>query len=150
MKMSKNVWSLLLALSVSVAGAHAVVKTEAGLRESQAGKSETYVLQVPSEKATATTEVRLLVPAGLAVSRFQVMSGFTRSVKKNDAGLLTEIVWRGRIAPDEYARFYFQAKNPASAADLVWKVYQTYADGSVVAWDDSDPDAHPASHTAIK
>ncbi len=145
-----KLFAVLSAALLSVAAAHANVKTEGGLSESKAGTSETYRLQVPSEKAVATTEIRLVIPEGVSVSRFQTTPGFLRTVKKNDAGLVTEVVWRGRIASDEFARFFFQAKNPAQPADLAWKVYQTYADGSVVAWDDTDRDGHPASHTAVK
>lgn len=145
-----KLFAVLSAALLSVAAAHATVKTEAGLTESKAGASETYRLQVPSEKAFATTEVRLVIPEGVSVSRFQTMPGFSRTVRKNDAGLVTEVVWRGKIASDEFARFFFQAKNPAQSADLAWKVYQTYADGSVVAWDDADKENHPASHTAVK
>lgn len=146
----KTVLPLAAALLLSVAGAHATVRTETGLTESAAGKSETYRLNVPTEKEIATTQIRLVVPAGVVISRFQVTPGFTRTVKKDAAGLVTEVVWKGRVAPMEYARFFFQARNPAQAGELVWKVYQTYSDGSVVAWDDADPARGPAGRTTVK
>ncbi len=146
----KAVLPLAAALLLSVAGAHATVRTETGLSESAAGKSETYRLNVPTEKEIATTQIRLVVPAGVVISRFQVTPGFTRTVKKNAAGLVTEVVWKGRVAPMEYARLFFQAKNPAAAGEVVWKVYQTYSDGSVVAWDDTNPAEGPASRTTVK
>ena len=146
----KTVLPLAAALLLSVAGAHATVRTETGLTESAAGKSETYRLNVPTEKEIATTRIRLVVPAGVVISRFQVTPGFTRTVKKDAAGLVTEVVWKGRVAPMEYARFFFQAKNPAAAGEVVWKVYQTYSDGSVVAWDDTNPAEGPASRTTVK
>ncbi|GGS23118.1 DUF1775 domain-containing protein [Deinococcus knuensis] len=142
--------TLTAAVLISVAGAHATVRTEAGLTESAASKSETYRLNVPTEKEISTTQIRLVVPAGVAISRFQVTPGFTRTVTKNADGLVTEVVWKGRVAPMEYARFFFQAKNPAAAGELVWKIYQTYSDGSVVAWDDADPARGPASKTTVK
>ena len=142
--------ALSAALLLSFAAAHATVKTEMGQSESGAGKSETYRLQVPVEKDIATTRVRLVIPAGVGISRFQVTPGFARTVTTNADGLVTEVVWTGNIAPMEYARFFFQAKNPEVADELVWKVYQTYADGSVVAWDDTQPDTAPASHTTVK
>ena len=146
----KTVLPLAAALLLSVAGAHATVRTETGLTESAAGKSETYRLNVPTEKEIATTQIRLVVPAGVVISRFQVTPGFTRTVKKDANGLVTEIVWTGRVAPMEYARFFFQAKNPATAGEVVWKIYQTYSDGSVVAWDDTNPAEGPASRTTVK
>lgn len=142
--------ALAAALLLPVAAAHATVRTETGLTESKAGASETYRLNVPTEKEISTTEVRLVVPAGLTITRFQTLPGFNRTVSKNGAGLVTEVVWKGRIAPMEFARFLFNARNPQGASTLAWKVYQTYSDGSVVAWDDSDPDRAPASKTAIK
>ena len=146
----KNLFSLSAALLLSLAAAHATVRTEIGLSESAAGKSETYRLNVPVEKDMATTQIRLVVPTGVGLSRFQVTPGFARTVTKNADGLVTEVIWRGDIEPMEYARFFFQAKNPDAAGELIWKVYQTYADGSVVAWDDTQPDKTPASHTTVK
>lgn len=147
--MFKRLIPTLLLAATSLAAAHAVVRTEGGLAESAAGASETYRLQVPTEKAIATTQVRLVVPAGITVTRFQVLPGFVRTVKTDSAGLITEVTWKGRIAPQEYARFFFQARNPTQAGAVSWKVYQTYADGSVVAWDDEGAET-PASKTTIK
>lgn len=142
--------TLSAALLLSFAAAHATVRTETGLTESKAGVSETYRLNVPTEKEIPTTAVRLVVLAGVTITRFQVLPGFTRSVVKNADGLITEVTWRGRVAPQEYARFFFQARNPAQPGEVAWKVYQTYADGSVVAWDDTNPEQTPASKTTVK
>ncbi|MFC4636739.1 DUF1775 domain-containing protein [Deinococcus hohokamensis] len=148
--MNRLTTALCAALWLSVAAAHATVRTETGLAESKPAASETYRLNVPTEKDISTTEVRLIVPAGVTITRFQVMPGFTRTVKKNAAGLITEVIWKGRIGPMEYARFFFSARNPEAATTLSWKVYQTYSDGSVVAWDDSDAQQFPASKTTVK
>jgi len=145
----KNALAVIAAVLISAASAHAVVRTEGGLGESKAGASETYRLQVPTEKDLPTTQVRLVVPAGVKITRFLVMPGFQRTVKTDAAGLVTEVTWRGRIAPMEFARFSFSATNPADPATLSWKVYQTYQDGSVVNWDGSDP-ATPASTVTVK
>ena len=149
MNMKAHLLALSAAALLSFAAAHATVRTEAGLSESKAGASETYRLQVPVEKDQATTQVRMVVPPGLKLTRFQTLPGFLRSVRTDAGGNVTEVTWRGRIAPMEFARFYFQATNPADAGSLAWKVYQTYADGTVVSWDDSDP-ATPASKVSIK
>ncbi|ANE43606.1 DUF1775 domain-containing protein [Deinococcus puniceus] len=148
--MFKSLILTVLLAALPFAAAHATVRTEAGLSESKAGAGESYRLNVPTEKEISTTEVRLLVPAGVTITRFQTMPGFTRTVTKNAAGLVTEVVWKGRIAPMEFARFLFSARNPADAGTLSWKVYQKYSDGSVVAWDDSDPEKTPASKTTVK
>ncbi|GBF04655.1 nuclear export factor GLE1 [Deinococcus aerius] len=141
---------LLLALLLPVAAAHATVRTETGAGESKVGVSETYRLNVPTEKEISTTEIRLVIPAGVTITRFQVTPGFTRTVKTNAAGLITEVTWRGRIAPQEYARFYFQARNPDAAGPVSWKIYQTYSDGSVALWDGSDPEKAPASTITVQ
>lgn len=141
--------ALAAALLLTAASAHATIRTETGLSDSRAAQSETYRLNVPTEKSSATVRIRLVVPAGVVITRFEVSPGFGRSVKTNADGLVTEVTWTGRIAPMEYARFFFQVRNPADAGELVWKVYQTYSDGSVVAWDDSAA-ATPASRTTVR
>ncbi|WP_027483866.1 DUF1775 domain-containing protein [Deinococcus pimensis] len=145
----RRVLSLTAAVLASFALAHATVKTETGASETLAGKSETYRLQVPTEKPVATTEIRLVVPAGLKISRFMPVSGFVRTVERDASGNVTAVTWRGRVAPEEFMRFYFQATNPADTGTLAWKVYQKYADGSVVAWDDSSTET-PASKISVK
>lgn len=145
----RNIIALALASLASFALAHATVRTELGASDSLAGRTETYRLQVPVEKSIATTEIRLLVPDGVTVSRFLPVPGFTRTVERNASGRITAVTWRGRLQPDEFGRFLFQATNPADPGTLVWKAYQKSADGSVTPWDDS-AEATPASRTTVK
>ncbi len=147
--MFRRVILLTAATLFSVAAAHATVRTDTGLSESKAGDYETYRLQVPVEKDTATTQVRLVVPAGVKIGNFMPVAGFVRTVKSDAKGVISEVTWTGTIAPQEFQRFLFSAANPASAGTLVWKVYQTYQGGTVVSWDDSDP-ATPASKVSIR
>ncbi len=140
---------LTAATLLSVAAAHATVKTDTGLSESKAGGYETYRLQVPVEKDVATTQVRLVVPAGVKIGTFMPVAGFVRTVRADAKGVILEVTWTGSIAPQEFRRFLFSAANPADMGTLAWKVYQTYADGTVVSWDDSDP-ATPASKVSIR
>ena len=140
---------LAAAALLPLAAAHATVRTDTGLSESKAGGYETYRLQVPVEKDVATTQVRLVVPAGMKIGNFMPVAGFVRTVKADTRGLISEVTWTGNIAPQEFQRFLFSAANPADAGTLAWKVYQTYADGTVVAWDDSDP-ATPASKVSVR
>ena len=140
---------LTAAALLPLAAAHATVRTDTGLSESKAGGYETYRLQVPVEKDVATTQVRLMVPAGVKIGNFMPVAGFVRTVRADAKGVISEVTWTGSIAPQEFQRFLFSAANPADAGTLAWKVYQSYADGTVVAWDDSNP-ATPASKVAIK
>lgn len=143
-------WIAVALMAVStVAFGHATVKTESGLGESLAGKSEIYRVNVPVEKDVPTTEVRLLVPAGVKISRFLQSPGWTRTVVKDANGTVTEVVWKGQVDPMEFVRFYFQATNPADAGTLTWKMYQTYGDGTVAKWDGSSAE-EPASTTTVK
>ncbi len=142
---------LLATTMVSAVLAHATVKSEMGLSESKAGSSETYRLQVPTEKPLDTTEVKLFVPTGLTISTFQTLAGFERSVEKNADGIITTVTWKGKIGQQEFQRFLFRAKNPAQPTTLLFKVYQTYSDGSIVKWEDEDSKGkNPASRVEIK
>lgn len=147
--LTRHLLALTTTALLSLAAAHATVKTDTGAAESKAGSYETYRLQVPVEKDVATTQVRLLVPAGVKIGNFMPVPGFTRAVKMGANGVVTEVTWTGSIAPLEFQRFLFTAQNPADAGTITWKVYQTYAGGAVVAWDDSGP-ATPASRVTIK
>ena len=54
--------------------------------------------------------------------------------------VVTEIIWSGGYIPaGQRDDFVFSAKVPTVATTLRWKAYQTYADGSIVSW---DQDAH--------
>ncbi len=139
---------LLLALPVS---AHVVVKP------SQVGVAafQTFTMGVPSEKPIATTSVRLVLPDGLSFVTPNVKPGWKIEVKKESTGKKitdddgkevdeqkpTEILWSGsRIPAEQRDEFVLSARVPKDPTTLIWKAYQTYADGSVVAWD-ADPKA---------
>ena len=151
MRLSSITVAAALAIAIPVL-AHATVRTELGLSESKAGANETYRLRVPSEKALDTVELRLVVPAGLTILSFEAMPAWQRSVTKNAQGIVTEVTWKGgKIAESEYTLFPFRAKNPATPGTLLFKAYQKYSDGSVVAWDKEDKTADtPASQVEIK
>ena len=152
--MIKRILAPLIAVLVVVTGfalAHATVKTDMGLKESAIGAYEIYRLQVPTERPVETTEIKLFVPEGLTIASFQVVPGFERTVEKNTAGLIRSVTWKGKVGVEEYVRFGFLAKNPEKPMKLLFKVHQTYANGEVVKWEDSDPKAEtPASQVEIK
>lgn len=113
------------------ASAHAVVKpAQTGIATFQ-----TFTLEIPSEKTAPTTAVRLLLPDGLNYVSPNVKPGWTIAVKK-DGDKKTEIDWNGGTIPGEQRdELIFSAQVPSTQTVLAWKVYQTYADGSVVSWD---------------
>lgn len=150
MRKAYAVFSALIMCIGSMVWGHATVKTEYGLAESKAGISETYRLQVPVEKPLATIEIRLVVPEGFVISRFLQTPGWERSVTKDANGIIKEVIWKGKVEDGEFVRLYFQGTNPKTPGTLIWKIYQKYADGSIVAWDDADKDKGPASKVEIK
>ncbi|MBV9159435.1 MAG: YcnI family protein [Candidatus Kaiserbacteria bacterium] len=128
---------LLISLFPFLASAHVVVKpSSVGVASFQ-----TFTMGVPSEKPLATVALRLVMPAGLQYVSPTVKPGWKITMKKDSAGNVTEIDWTGgRIPAGERDDFTFSAKAPPTETSLSWKAYQTYADGSIVNWD-NDPAA---------
>lgn len=131
--------SLLLGISTlfffaSPAFAHVIVKpTTAGI-----ASVVTFDMQIPSEKGMSTIGLKLVLPSGLRDVTPDVKSGWTVNVVKN-GDTVTEIDWTGGEIPSGLQDdFVFSAQVPAKQTLLQWKAYQTYADGTVVNWD-QDP-----------
>jgi len=102
---------------------------------------QTFSLSVPTEKEIPTTAVRLLLPDGLDRVTPLVKPGWRIDILKDSSGKVTELRWiAGSIPAGQKDVFEFSARTPASSTSLVWKAYQTYENGTVVAWD-RDPKA---------
>lgn len=118
-------------LLTSPAFAHIIVYPK------QVGIAQTQVFDVtvPTEKDNPTVALKLLIPNGVQDVIPNVKVGWTITVvKKEDT--VTEIDWtNGSIPPDKRDDFYFQAQVAPTPTTLQWKAYQTYQDGTVVAWD---------------
>ncbi|MEO8065586.1 MAG: YcnI family protein [Candidatus Doudnabacteria bacterium] len=152
----------LFLLMAQVVSAHVVVKPNSvGI-----GAFQVFTMGVPSEKSVATVSLRLLLPEGLNFVTPNVKPGWKVEVKTqatgrkitDDDGMMVdemkpvEIDWTGGSVPaGQRDEFSFQAQVPAAATTLAWKVYQTYADGSVVAWDQtpSNDAKNPYSKTQV-
>lgn len=151
--MNKYILSILLTvsaflLSVNSVFAHVSVKpAEVGV-----GAFQTFTVGVPNEKGIAVTKIRLVLPDGLEHVSPNIKSGWkvdmvheeSSSMSQDPAGhddhIVKEIIWTGVIPAGYREDFYFSAKAPVSTTTVMWKAYQTYADGSVVSWELS-PDA---------
>lgn len=134
---------LLIAASVS---AHVVVKPNSvGI-----GAFQVFTMGVPSEKDIPTIGLKLMLPEGLNFVTPNVKPGWSVVVKTqatgkkitDDDGMQVdemkpvEIDWTGGSVPaGQRDEFNFQAQVSATPTILAWKAYQTYQDGSVVAWD---------------
>lgn len=117
----------------NIASAHVTVKpTEVGVAMNQ-----TFTVSVPVEKDIPTISVKLILPTGLESVTPYVKNGWKISATG------TEIVWSGGSIPvGQRDDFLFSAKTPAKEGHLIWKAYQTYSDGTVIAWDNTPKGAH--------
>ncbi len=126
-----------LLLSVTPASAHVTVKPgQVGV-----GERLNFVVSVPTEEGVPTVQVRIVIPEGVTSVRPNAKSGWNIQLKKTGEGneaRITEIIWSGGKIPAELRdEFVFSAQAPAESTTLIWKAYQTYADGDVVAWENS-------------
>lgn len=139
------------------ASAHVTVTPAEALTASR----QTFSVNVPNEKDVPTTQIKLVVPSGLtSVMPFQ-KTGWEITTETTGSGeevSVTSITWKGgQVNKGMREAFAFGAKAPAKATELQWKAYQTYADGSVVAWDKAEvkeghsdgPNSGPFSVTKV-
>ncbi len=135
---------------VSLVSAHSTVSPS----QSTTQKYENFTLSVPTEKEVPTVGVRVLIPETLDRVTPFVKSGWTINITK--AGeKVTQIEWTGGTIPaGQKDVFLFTARTPAEDTTLIWKVYQTYQGGEVVAWDQDPKSAEevskPYSTTEVK
>lgn len=115
----------------AAAFAHVVVTpNQAGV-----GSSTKFNMSVPNEKEVAVTSVELSVPKGVRNVQPNALAGWDIATAKNGSGNVTSITWTGTIPVGQREDFVFKAQMPANAGTLDWKASQTYADGTVVHWD---------------
>ena len=131
--------SALIVVTPSLAAAHVVVSPSSALT----GEYETFTTSVPNEKEIPVTGLRLVIPDSIESVTPTVKPGWEIAITKKD-DKVTEISWTGGSIPAEQRdEFTFSAHLPSKAGDITWKAYQTYQDGSVVAWDQKpSEDAH--------
>lgn len=152
--MKKTLASLMAAttiiLSPAVAFAHVVVSPA----EVPVASSQTFNTGVANEKDMAVTGLRLVMPAGLNEVSPTVKPGWNVDIKK-DGDTVTELNWTGGSIPaGQRDDFTFGAQAPAKTTTLAWKAYQTYEDGTIVAWDQTpngkdEESATPYSETKV-
>jgi uncharacterized protein YcnI len=150
--MKKSLMISLVALFTfafgSMASAHVTVQPN----EVPAGSYQVFTLRVPSEKDAATTQVKVEVPAGVEVSKFEPKPDWTYHMDKNSDGKVTSVTWKATgkgFSATEFGQFNFQGKVAADAKELAWKAFQTYSDGSVVEWTGAPDADKPASVTTV-
>jgi uncharacterized protein YcnI len=149
----------------SVAGAHVTVHADAAVQ----GGSAEIAFRVPTESDTArTVKVQVALPTDTPIAKVSVLplQGWSYQVKKTalpnsvPAGhgeTVSEVVgtieWSAVDAgaapgPGEYQVFRIAAGPLPRADRLVFKVVQSYSDGSVQRWIDQPVDGAEPEHPA--
>jgi uncharacterized protein YcnI len=122
---------------------------------SVSGQLQLYSLVVPTEKSNlTTTKVVLTVPSGFSIDSFvPPPAGWKQSLQQSGSGesaVIQNVTWTGGSTPTgEDSLFQFLAQ-PASAKTYVFRVQQTYSDGSIVDWAGSESSEAPAPTIAVK
>jgi len=132
----KKIMVLLGAMTAGVmvmpvaAFAHVVVTpTQATI-----GERTAFSVSVPNERDDSVTSIKLAIPKGVSEVMPTVIGGWEITTEK-DRDDVTSITWTGVIPTGQRADLGFKAQTPAGAGEITWKAYQTYADGTVVRWD---------------
>lgn len=135
-----------VAMSMPVS-AHVVVKPS----EVTTADFQTFSVSVPNEKDQPVTALKLVIPGGLKYVTPTQKSGWAIEEQKSGTGetaTVTAISWTGgSIGVGLRDDFTFSAKTPDTPTQLQWKAYQTYADGTVVAWDQATQSDEEGSNT---
>jgi uncharacterized protein YcnI len=156
--------ALVVGLSVLWAGAasaHVHIVPDSTPR----GSDLTAVFTVPNEESAAnTTELQIQIPIDHPIGAVTVapVPGWTINVIKSklatplktDDGTVTEAVseidWTGgTIAPDQFQEFPVSFDSlPDDVSSLTFKAVQTYSNGDVVRWIETDANGVEAEHPA--
>lgn len=132
----------------TVVSAHVVVYPQ----ETTQGSYEVFTVRVPTEKEAATIKVRVSIPEGVTVSRFEPKSDWTYETVTDDTGKITSVTWTTvgeGLSATEFGEFKMQGKVADQAEELIWRAYQTYADDEVVEWIGAADSDRPAPITHL-
>jgi len=102
-------------------------------QESRPGATEKYVVRVPTEGKVMTTGADVEIPEGVTVETIAVPAGWKYEAKRQGERIVA-ITFQMDIKPGEFAEFAFVARNPRDKDQLVWKLRQRFADGTVTDW----------------
>ncbi|PZE19927.1 YcnI family protein [Paenibacillus xerothermodurans] len=140
---------LLTFVGATTVSAHVTVLP----KEAVQGSYEKFAVRVPTEKEIPTVKVEVRFPVeAVSISRFEPKPGWTYELTKDDAGKITGVVWTATgegLSATEFGEFYMQGKVADTAAEIKWKAYQTYKDGSTVEWVGAEGSDKPASVTKV-
>ena len=125
-------------LTFALAGV-ALAHVEVSPGQVPAGATETFTVEVPTEKEVPTTEVRIELPEGFEATGAEAPAGWQGEVQGN------ALVWTGGEIPvAESEEFAFEATVPDEAGSFRLDAIQTYGDDSVVEWTGAADSEEPA------
>lgn len=123
-------------LGIPAASAHVHVSSAGAVRNSVA----LVTFEVPNESRTgsATTQLTVTLP-DVGSARAEATPGWTATMQRNRAaGTVQSVTWTaipgGGIPADQFGLFRLSVKLP-DADSVSFPAAQTYADGTVVNWD---------------
>ncbi len=157
--MFKKITSGLAAVAILIApvaaSAHVIVTPSTA----NVAQELVFSVSVPNEEQVPVTNLKLDIPEGVTEVTPTTKDGWTiQTIMSTGADPeVTSITWTGgQIPVGQRQDFSFGAQVPAKASQLDWKAYQTYANGTIVHWDqppagsdDSTGDAGPYSVTKV-
>lgn len=132
---------LALLVAASTASAHVSVSP----RQAPPDTNQTFTVRVPNEKPEPTVRVRVELPSGLTVSRFQPVPDWARQVEQDSQQRITSVTWSGgQIGDGEFQDFAFIARTPKENGTLTFRAFQTYQGGETVEWVNPEGQERPA------
>jgi uncharacterized protein YcnI len=114
------------------------------------GDGQLLQLTVPNEKDNASTnEIQITIPSGFDLEHVAPVPGWTATVsgqheENGEMGGGDAVTWKGKLSGSELAVLPFTGV-PKNDGEYVFKVRQTYSDGSVVEWSGSEDSDTPAA-----
>jgi hypothetical protein len=131
--------------------AHSVVTP---MSATSGAKHQPFSLTAPTEGEIPCVKYTLEVPpgwkiAGGQIDRVERDPLWDVTVERDEDGWITSVTWSGAEAPDySFVRFNLTVSLPKLTGLQQIKIWQTYADGSVVGWVEDrtgEKVAHPAA-----
>jgi uncharacterized protein YcnI len=153
--LARGRWLALLPVVAALAftdsaSAHAILSPSTVLARS----SQVFTLAVPTEKEGATTtQIELTPPAGFGIDSFAAAAGWKRTTDQSGSGEEVEIrkvTWAGGAVPSGEAAMLQFVGDVGAAKDYVFKIRQTYSDGTVVDWTGAAGSDTPAPKVEAK
>jgi uncharacterized protein YcnI len=113
-----------------------------------------FAVRAPVEKDIPTVELKIIIPpewkeAGGQVDKVELDPLWDVSVERDEDNWIQSITWSGAEAPDySFIQFNTLITLPKLTGIQQIKAYQTYSDGSVVAWIE-DPNEEGVEKPAV-